>query len=127
MYYSWDAGCIHFVSVNSESPLDLPQVDPQQIAWLTSDLEAFSVRRAAGRARIVLEGDDGSCSYSAPTFLVVYMHRPMYCNLGGHQDGVVICGEEGSYLRGLMEELFVSNGVDIVIMGHVHACHYEQE
>jgi hypothetical protein len=121
---SWDAGCIHFVALNTESPIDTAYVSSAQVAWLEADLAAFATRRAAGR-RAMLDADevddDAACTYTAPTFLIVYMHRPMYCSAGGKEGGTR-CGKEADYLKGLVEDLFQKYAVDIVFAGHVHSC-----
>lgn len=122
-YYSWDAGCVHFVSLSSESVLNGPEIDDAQIEWLKADLAAFAPRRAAAMAQRAAEpwGPAATqCTLSAPSFLIVYMHRPMYCSTGGKQ-GAQRCGQQAPYLRGLVEDIFVQFGVDLVYSGHVHA------
>lgn len=84
MYYSWDAGCIHFVALNSESPLDTPQITTDQVQWLQDDLEAYSARKAAGQA--AREADPAMCSYDAPSFAVVYMQSVRRTRGGGGED-----------------------------------------
>lgn len=123
LYYSYDTGCLHIVSLNSESVIDTPQIDAQQVAWLANDLATFQARRTAGREARAASGevDDGTCTYAAPTFLVVLMHRPVYCNAGGKEEGEKRCGTEAAYLQAQVESLFQSNQVDLVIYGHVHA------
>ena len=121
MYYSWDTGCIHWVAMNSESPLNTPEIDDQQIGWLKADLAAFDARRKAGqklRASGKIGGD--SCSYQAPTFLIVYMHRPMYCS-NNNKQGQTRCGKEGPYLMTRVEDIFRQYAVDVVYSGHIHA------
>jgi hypothetical protein len=118
MYYSWDAGCIHFIALNSESSLDTPEISPAQVEWLTADLEAYTARKSAGAALRMV--DPAVCSYDAPSFAVVYMHRPLYCSVGG-KEGSQRCTKEGTYLQGLIESVLQQYGVDLVFAGHVHA------
>jgi len=134
MYYSWDVGCTHFISLNTESIIDTPYMDQRQIEWLEMDLKKFAERREAGKKWRQIMNDalyddaDGhassssasssSCSYFAPSFLVVYMHRPMYCsNSGGHGKR---CTQDGVYFRSLIEPLLVQFDVDLVVCGHNH-------
>ena len=122
-YYSWDAGCIHFVSLSSESVLNGPEIDEAQIEWLKADLAAFAPRRAAAmaqRAANPFGPAAAQCTLDAPSFLVVYMHRPMYCSTAGKQ-GEQRCGQQAPFLRSLVEDVFVQFGVDLVYSGHVHA------
>jgi 3',5'-cyclic AMP phosphodiesterase CpdA len=119
MYYSYDAGCVHFVSLSSESPSDSPLIQADQVAWLATDLEAFEARRVAGRLNRK-DGDDDECTYAAPTFAVVFIHRPLYCSAAG-KEGTERCGTQAAYLRSQIEGLLVQYKVDLVFSGHVHA------
>lgn len=122
LYHSWDAGCIHFVALNSEDPQESVDVEADQVAWLASDLAAFQQRRLAGKAKREAAGavDDGTCSFDAPSFLIVYIHRPLYCSVSG-AEGLQRCTTEGAYLRSKLESLFLQYKVDLVYCGHVHA------
>ena len=122
LYHSWDAGCIHFVALNSEDPQESVDVEPDQIAWLQADLAQFQARRLAGKAKRAASGEvnDGTCSFNAPTFLIVYIHRPLYCSVAG-AEGLQRCTTEGAYLRSKLEALFLEYKVDLVYCGHVHA------
>ena len=117
-FYSWDAGCIHFVALHSESWFNTPEITPLQVAWLARDLASYSQRKAEAIQRGLAGGVE--CSADAPSFLIVYMHRPMYCGTGGSQ-GDKRCLKEGAYLRQQVESLLQQHKADVVFAGHVHA------
>lgn len=120
LYYSWDAGCVHFISLNSESSINTAYISDEQVAWLKADLEKFHQRRVAGQKLAVDPLNAGVCSYDRPSFLVVQMHRPMYCSSNG-SNGPKRCGTDAAYLQERVEALFGQYGVDLVLSGHVHA------
>lgn len=39
MYYSWDAGHAHFISLNSETAIDTANFSDELLEWLSADLE----------------------------------------------------------------------------------------
>jgi hypothetical protein len=87
-------------------------VDDTQIAWLKADLAATSARMQAAGGTV-----NGECSEASPTFIVVYMHRPLYCS---DADSSNCQGIEALYLQEKLEDLFVAHGVDLVLSGHMH-------
>ena len=80
MYYSWELGYTHFVSMNSETAIDTANFDEDEVAWLKSDLS--KVDRA-----------------STP-WVVAHFHRPMYCNADGD------CDSAASRLKEEVEAIF---------------------
>lgn len=89
-WYSFDYGPIHFVSLSTDHEFH-PLSD--QLQWLNNDLA--SVKRQ----------DD--------TWIIVYLHRPMYSS----------SPEDGSNLplRAAIEHILVKHKVDITFCGHDHS------
>lgn len=100
LYWSFDAGRTHFIGLDSESTIDTPLISDDQLAWVTQDLAMASKRKRAGQL----------------DWIVVGMHRPMYCSGGSDQ-----CDKFSEYLRTRLEMLFQTNLVDLVFQAHVHA------
>lgn len=96
-YYSLNAGPLHLVMFDTESPLDTPDVDATQRAWLSADL--------AGVDR------------AATPLVVAAGHRPLYCT---DKSASVQCGDFAALLRGLVEDAFLGAGVDVVVGAHEH-------
>jgi hypothetical protein len=59
MYFSWSIGNVHFLSMNSETELDVGNFAEKEIEWLKADLAAVD--------RMVTP------------WLIANFHRPMYC------------------------------------------------
>lgn len=98
MYYSFNYGHTHFVSLSSESFWGrAPDLKPghAQYEWLVSDL--------------------ASVDRSQTPWLVVYLHRPLYCS-SSHK----ICVEQAPHYRSMIEALLQEYQVDLVLTGHVH-------
>lgn len=91
LYYSFDAGSVHFTMFSSEH--DYSAGAPQR-AWLERDLAA--VDRAV------------------TPWLVVAMHRPMY-NARDDSDWSITTG-----MARELEAVFVANKVDLALSGHYH-------
>lgn len=119
LYSSWDAGCVHFVGICSEDNFNGAYIGDQQLEWLTKDLEATAARRDAGAARRRAAGLSAptECSALEPTFIVAYMHRPLYCT---NRDSSNCQGQGATYLASRVEDLFHKHAVDIVFAGHLH-------
>jgi hypothetical protein len=111
MWYSFDYGPIHFVSINTESDYPYSPTSPNtfigigaggnfgnQLEWLENDL------RKANDNRMKIP------------WIIVYGYRPMY-------DKVVFDWPLFSkyYLRKSFEGLFLKYRVDIYFAGHIHA------
>jgi hypothetical protein len=93
LWWSHDAGGVHWVGLSSYSPVGARS--PQR-AWLAEDLA--SVDRAV------------------TPWVVVALHAPWYNSNAKHQ------GEaEPAATRDAFEALFLQGGVDLVLAGHVHA------
>lgn len=97
MYFSWNYGPVHFLTCDSETPIDTANFDTEQIKWMAADLKR--VRR------------------SATPWVVANFHRPMYC--AGDSDST--CGRQAGVLKKEAESIFYRNEVNVVITGHVHA------
>lgn len=93
MYYSYEAGGVHFVLLSSYSPISpgSPQYD-----WLVNDL--------------------ASVDRKTTPWLVAALHAPWY-NSNSHHQGE---GEPAQF-QTHAEPLLYNAGVDLVFSGHVHA------
>ncbi|OMO88641.1 hypothetical protein COLO4_20147 [Corchorus olitorius] len=91
LYYSFDAGGIHFVMLGAYAPYDKSS---DQYKWLESDLS--NVNR------------------SVTPWLVAAWHPPWYSTYKEHY-------REAECMRVEMEDLLYAYGVDIVFNGHVNA------
>ncbi|KAL1807169.1 hypothetical protein ACET3Z_030237 [Daucus carota] len=91
MYYSFNAGGIHFLMLGSYAPYN--KSDPQY-KWLTRDL-----------AKVDRE---------ETPWLVALWHAPWYSSYKPHY-------REAECMKVAMEEMLYKAGVDIVFNGHVHA------
>lgn len=110
MFYSWNIGPVHFISVNTEAYYYLGYgLDPlsNMWQWLVQDLEEAT--RPEVRAQ--------------RPWIILYGHRPMYCTTLDMDD----CFKKNCTLRvGLsgeygMEELLYSYGVDLAVWAHEHS------
>ncbi|KDR23015.1 acid phosphatase type 7-like [Zootermopsis nevadensis] len=112
LWYSFDMGPVHFISVSTEVYYFLEyglKLVTKQYEWLEKDLkEATKPENRDVRPWIVMFG-----------------HRPMYCSNTGDDD----CTHYGTYTRvGLpfvhwfgLEKLLNDYGVDLVIWAHEHS------
>ncbi|PRP87670.1 putative purple acid phosphatase 20-like [Planoprotostelium fungivorum] len=95
-YYSWNYGPVHFIALNSESTEDLPAVGNDQIKWLRADLKSVNRQERP--------------------WVVVYLHRPLYCS-----NDDIACKGQAQQLRDALEDVFYNGTVDLVIQAHKHA------
>jgi hypothetical protein len=98
MYYSFSAGAVAFVIMDSETWYDLPSIDDAQERWVAARLTAANAARQ---------------------FIVTAQHRPLYCTAHASD-----CHSRAAYLRSRLEQLFVKHGVAFNIAGHMH--YYER-
>ena len=104
MWYSFDYGLVHFVSVDTEvaypgspeGPGTYMNAGPfgDQLAWLEADLQ----KAAANRAQV--------------PWIIVAGHRPYYSSS--------VIDTLPAAARSLFEPVFLKYGVDVVYFGHVH-------
>jgi len=92
MYYSFNYRNVHFLSLNSEDLFFWHEL-PQYI-WLEADL--------------------AEVDRSVTPWIVAGFHTPWYCSNVRHNDS-------GDSMRQSYEDIFYKYGVDLVLMGHVHA------
>mmetsp|Transcript_1738 Transcript_1738/g.2367 ORF Transcript_1738/g.2367 Transcript_1738/m.2367 type:complete len:471 (+) Transcript_1738:500-1912(+) len=102
LWYSFDYGCAHFVSISTEHDM---LEGSEQYQWLEQDLAKAST--AEQRAQI--------------PFIILYGHRPIYCtntplNQGYFED----CFLTGPALRTSLEPLIRKYSVDLYMAGHMH-------
>lgn len=115
-FYSFDLGPAHFLSINSEAYFYLGResIDLQN-RWIIQDLKAANQRR------------------EAVPWIVVIMHKPLYCQIDWRKSLAEVpeflcnydCDHEAKIVRGELEDLLYSSGVDLVFAGHMH--NYERE
>lgn len=99
LWYSLDAGLIHFVCISTEVFfLDKDNID-RQMKWLEEDLEAVNEDR------------------SKHPWIIVLGHRPMYCSVNDDSED---CRKTDSVVRTRLEDIFHKYGVDLFISGHQH-------
>lgn len=103
LWYSIDIGPIHFVLYSTEVFFyDESNID-KMLLWLKTDLDKANTQR------------------SATPWIIAMGHRPMYCSVDNYSED---CKRDKSLVRTSLEELFYSEGVDLVIAGHQH--YYER-
>nr|ATU82925.1 secreted Phosphatase protein [Pristhesancus plagipennis] len=112
LFYSFNLGPIHFISINTEVYYFLEygiKLAIKQYVWLEKDLE--EANKPENRAR--------------RPWIITYGHRPMYCSDDDGDD----CTKHSSRVRvgfpifdwfGL-EQLFYDHGVDLEIWAHEHS------
>lgn len=99
VWYSLDAGLIHFVCLSTEVFFtDKANLD-HQLRWLNEDLAKVNENRVE------------------QPWIVVLGHRPMYCSVNDDSED---CRKENSLVRANLEDIFYKNGVDLFISGHQH-------
>jgi len=100
MFYSFNAGHTHWSTGNSETKVDTPDFSDNYLEWLEADLS--------------------SVDRSKTPFVVVNVHRPLYCSndrvCSGYSDGW-----QADILKDKAEEILIRHKVDLVIVGHIHA------
>lgn len=112
LFYSFNLGPVHFISINTEVYYFLEygvKLAIKQYIWLEKDLK--EANRPENRAK--------------RPWIITYGHRPMYCSDDDGDD----CTKHSSRVRvgfpifdwfGL-EQLFYDNGVDLEIWAHEHS------
>lgn len=98
LQYSFNVGPVHITMMNTESPVDTPDIDNTEISWLKQDLAAANGNRAQ------------------QPWIIAAGHRPFYCT-GNHRD----CGSFADILRFQAENVLAKAQVDLVISSHVHS------
>ena len=100
MFYSYNVEYVHFLAGDSESIIDTAYFSDAQIAWMQKDL--------------------GAVDRTVTPWVVAHFHRPLYCS---NDHACVSDSATGgsAYLRGVSEDVFYQNKVDLVLEGHVHS------
>jgi 3',5'-cyclic AMP phosphodiesterase CpdA len=96
MYYSFSVGPVAFMMLDSETIVNVPDMDKTQLAWAERQLVAANQRKQ---------------------FIVVAQHRPLYCSSADGLD----CKVWVKVLRKQAEQLYADQGVSYVTCGHVHS------
>jgi len=92
-WHSFDAGPVHFAGISTEHDFSAGSA---QYQWLSQDLAKANANRAE------------------TPWLVVFGHKPMYTSHGDASH------DNDDLLRSELEQLFVEQGVNLVIWGHDH-------
>mmetsp|Transcript_2390 Transcript_2390/g.3475 ORF Transcript_2390/g.3475 Transcript_2390/m.3475 type:complete len:531 (+) Transcript_2390:41-1633(+) len=95
LHYGYSTHLIHWVTLDSESQLDLAMLTDYQVSWLDSYLS--------------------SIDRSVTPWVIVELHRPLYCT-----SPVRDCTSEAAYLRSRIESILNDHSVDLVLTGHRH-------
>jgi acid phosphatase type 7 len=95
MDYSLNVGLVHLVSLDAETEVDEGNVSKEQIEWLRQDLQ--------------------SVDRSVTPWVILQMHRPLYCSEGGYD-----CNQNAAHLRNQIEDILYNNHVNLVLYGHQH-------
>jgi len=104
-FYSFDLGPVHFVGFSTELwflPVNATVNLTQQMDWLHNDLKVANT----------------PANRKIRPWIVAFGHRPIYCSVENYpdcQNGVAL------ELQRQMEPLFIQNGVDIAVFGHIHS------
>jgi len=104
-FYSFDLGPVHFVGFSTELwflPVNNTVNLTQQIDWLQHDLKVANMPQ----------------NRKVRPWILAFGHRPIYCSVEDYpdcQNGVAL------QLQRDMEPLFIQNGVDIAVFGHIHS------
>jgi hypothetical protein len=93
MYFSYEAGPVHVISLASFYPGGFGPLSPLT-KWLTGDL--------------------ASIDKSKTPWIIVSLHAPWYNSNDAHQG-------DGEYMRLELEDRLVKAGVSAIFTGHVHA------
>ncbi|XP_059155039.1 acid phosphatase type 7-like [Physella acuta] len=112
MYYSFNMGPVHFVSVSTEFfyfPYDGVQQIFDQYDWLVNDLK---------------EANKPENRIKRP-WIIAFGHRPMYCSNNDNDDctsheSLVRVGVPKLKIKGF-EDIFHETGVDVAIWAHEHS------
>jgi len=116
MWFSFDYGNVHFVSINTETDYSgSPEQDGlvikelyncghfgDQMKWLKADLAKADANRAV------------------VPWIIVVGHRPFYSTLKPESDDILWGGVSAS-MSAAFEPLFKASSVDLYVGGHVHA------
>ena len=96
MFYSWNFGPVHIISMNSETAIDVANMPTGEVAWAEADLQAVDRTQTP--------------------WVLANFHRPLYCSYGND------CSDKMTVnMRGEIEEVFMKYHIDAVVYGHVHA------
>ena len=112
LWYSFNAGRAHFIGFDTELTYqdDYSYLQPKMMEFMQNDMQEYN-----------------RTNYP---WLIVFGHKPLYCSAdwtpASRSKGLRIdrfgdCTQEAEYLRGIFEDLFYNQKVDLVIGSHVHA------
>jgi len=103
-FYSLNIGPVHFAMVNSELYFNKSSASLalEQTNWLKNDLMSANQQR------------------TVRPWIVILIHRPLYCASNISLTRHTICGSEASALKETLEEIIYDNSVDLIISAHLN-------
>ncbi|CAG9328494.1 unnamed protein product [Blepharisma stoltei] len=104
-FYSLNLGPIHFIFHNTNLYFDeSTKIEAEiQLKWLINDLNKANRNR------------------KKRPWIIVMSHHPLYCSQNWFEEGSQEdCGSEPAVLKPILEDLFYSNSVDLLLQAHVH-------
>jgi len=110
MYYSFDYGPVHFVSLSTETsfkdaPFDDHSKYADQVSWLIEDLRVANLPENR-RQR---------------PWVMVMGHRPIYSSCDEYSSNGVPTSKSSLAIQRNFEDIFMKNKVDVIWNGHVHS------
>jgi hypothetical protein len=100
MFYSFNYGPVHIISIDAESPDDTPSISDEQMQWITQDLQTASSPQ----------------NRKLQPWIIAFHHRNLYCS----NSDELQCGIFAKILRDLLEDIYYKYKVDLVIAAHKH-------
>ena len=119
LWYSFNAGLVHFIAYDTELVYQdqYSYLQPQMMEFIQNDIDSYDKEKYP--------------------WLIVFGHKMMYCSADwsnpngreyenplyemlGHKR-FYDCTTESTYLRGIFEDVWYNNKVDMVIASHIHA------
>jgi hypothetical protein len=104
-FYSFNVGRAHIVMMNTEVYLNSDMHDQKlnQLNWLVSDLAKANEER------------------EERPWVIVMSHHPLYCSVDFLLEELnEDCWNDANVLRGELEDLFYTQGVDLYFQAHLH-------
>ncbi|PRP80841.1 iron/zinc purple acid phosphatase-like protein-like isoform 1 [Planoprotostelium fungivorum] len=110
MYYSFDYGPVHFLSISTETSFDGAPFDDDhkfadQVAWVTEDLRVANLPE----------------NRKQRPWIFVIGHRPMYSSCDEYSSKGVPTSKSSVAIQKSFEDLFNKFKVDVLFNGHVHS------
>lgn len=128
-YYSFDYGCVHFISFSTEHTIDKNteqwdvslqhELEPKLIQGTQFPLiDACTSSLYVFRYQFVMADlKRAQANRDKVPWIVVYTHHPFYCS-----DLLTVdrCMKQAPHYRAQLEDAFKQYGVDVFVSGHNH-------